>query len=84
MSDPIEELEKTCEIIGEQCKILANERKEKKIDDITFIQKYFDLLETMPTGIEKQKVLTELDKFRTGQKEVSFRDEPVESEIKSE
>lgn len=63
---------------------MANERKEKKIDDITFIQKYFDMLETMPTGIEKQKVLTELDKFRTGQKEVSFRDEPTESEIKSE
>jgi hypothetical protein len=84
MSDPLEELEKTCEIIGEPCKILANERKEKKIDDITFIQKYFTILETMPTGAKKQKVLMELDKFRTGQEEVSFRDEPVESEIKSE
>jgi len=84
MSDPMEELDKTCEIIGDQCKILANERKEKKIDEITFIEKYFNMVENMPDNTKKQKVLAELDKFKTGQEVVSFRDEPVESELKSE
>ncbi len=84
MSNPIEELEKTCEIIGEPCKILANERKDKKIDELTFVRKYFDMLESMPDGEKKKKVLTELDKFKTSQQEISFRDEPTESEVKSE
>jgi len=84
MSDPVKELAKTCEIIGKECKDLVQEHDNKKIDELTFMREYFNILEKMPEGEKKEKVLKELDTFKTAQEEVSFRDKPTESEIKSE
>ena len=84
MSDPVKELAKTCEIIGKECKDLVQDHTDKKIDEITFINKYFDMVDKLPPNEKKDKVVKELEGFMTSQKEVSFRDEPTESEIKSE
>ena len=84
MSDPVKELAKTCEIIGKECKDLIQEHTDKKIDDMTLINKYFDMIDQIPSSPEKDKVVKELEGFMSSQKEVSFRDEPTESEIKSE
>lgn len=84
MSDPIKKLEQTCEILGKECKELVKEHKELKIDEITFVEKYFDMLDKTPTSEDKTKAIAELEKFMTVQKEVSFRDEPLESEVRSE
>ena len=84
MSNPVKELAKTCEIIGKECKDLVQAHTDKKIDEMTFINKYFDMVDKLPSDSKKNEVLKELEIFRTSQAEVSFRDEPTESEIKSE
>ena len=84
MSNPVKELAKTCEILGKECKDLFQEHTDKKIDEITFINKYFDMVDKLPPNDKKNQVVKELEKFMTSEKEVSFRDEPTESEVKSE
>lgn len=84
MSDPLKELAKTCKIIGKECTDLVQEHTDKKIDEMTFINKYFDMVDKFPESPKKDKVVKELEKFMTSQKEVSFRDEPTKSEIKSD
>ena len=84
MSNPVKELAKTCEIIGKECKELVQDHTDKKIDEMTFVNKYFDMVDKLPSSPKKNDVVKELERFMTSQKEVSFRDEPTESEIKSE
>ena len=84
MSNPIKELAKTCEIIGKECKDLVQDHTDKKIDEMTFINKYFDMVNKLPSDSKKNDVIKELESFITSQAEVSFEDEPTESEIKSE
>lgn len=75
MSNPIDKLIETCNIVGKECDNLVEARKTKRIDDIGFVNKYFDLVEKMPESEKKREVEKELDKYL---KEVG---EPTDKEV---
>jgi len=79
MSNPIKKLEQMCNIIGDKCDILVDNRNKKAIDDTTFINEYFNMVNDMPDGTKKDKVISELESYKINQSEISYRDEPFES-----
>jgi predicted solute-binding protein len=63
MSNPIEELAKTCEIIGKECHELVEKRQSKQIGDMRFVNEYFQLLEKMDTGEKREEVINNLEEY---------------------
>lgn len=84
MSNPVKELAKTCKIIGKECTDLVQDHTDKKIDEMTFVNKYFDMVDKLPSDSKKNDIVKELESFMISQAEVSFRDEPSESEVKND
>lgn len=76
----------TCKIVGKECDNLTNDLNAEKITGVEFVDKYFDLVNKMPDGDNKNKVVDELKEYMTVQKEISFGEEQEagESEIKTD
>lgn len=63
MSDPINKLIGTCEILGEECKTLVKDLKTEKINELGFVNKYFELIEKMPDDARKEDTIKDLEEF---------------------
>ena len=78
MSDPIDKLKQTCSILGDECKELVKKREKNELDDVGFVNKYFDMLERMPNNSVKKKVVEDLEEYI--KKDVQIHDESEKKE----
>ncbi len=63
MSDPIEKLEQSCNLLGAKCEELVKERRDKHIGDIEFVNKYFGIIADMPKDEKRQEIVSNLEDF---------------------
>jgi len=63
MSDPINKLIGTCDILGDECKKLVNDLKGKKINELGFVNGYFDLISKMPDDERKNDTVKDLEEY---------------------
>lgn len=82
MSDLIKKLSETCELIGEKCDKLVDNQKSNNIDEIQFVNQYFDMLNKMPNSSDKERIITDLQQFKNEKMDIFQETIPEKSEVK--
>ncbi len=61
--DPIDKLINTCQLIGKECDEIVKEHERKEINDIGFVNKYFDLLSKIDDQKLKDEIIKDLEEY---------------------